>query len=118
MEDKSFCSRCPPFPISADELVAKFHNCLRANCSEHETHEDCEKSLIAQLIAYGEERYQDGIGDSKMIDAAHDQGFKLGYQRGIAEAAERVDSIWDKHTHCEAELVLEECLEAIRGLGK
>jgi flagellar biosynthesis/type III secretory pathway protein FliH len=44
-------------------------------------HEHCEKARA--------EGYQEGIGDSKVIDAAHDQGFKMGFSAGQADMLER-----------------------------
>ena len=35
--------------MTPKELGEKYHVCFRGNCSEHETYDDCEKELVADV---------------------------------------------------------------------
>lgn len=41
--------------MTPTEHAAIFHDCLRSNCEQHETYDDCEKALVAQIAQAVEE---------------------------------------------------------------
>lgn len=42
-------------PLSAMEMAEKFHDCLRGNCSDHESYDDCQYAIAAEIQAVVEE---------------------------------------------------------------
>lgn len=64
-----------------DHIARGFHDCLRSNCSTHETFEDCERAIATAL----REMYQQGRDDGS--DAKFEAVIKAadaeGYRRGV-----------------------------------
>ncbi len=65
-----------------------FHDCFRGNCSEHETYDDCEKALSAQIKEAEREAFKEGIDVSEHNEQIFSKdSYAEGFHAAREEAA-------------------------------
>lgn len=97
---------------SPKEWANIFHNCLRSNCSEHDTYEDCENELATHFHKAVEEARQDGT----FRGGYHLGDLQKAYRRGRAEGEDNLSYWQDRLKDARAEAFEQAAKVAERGI--
>lgn len=105
--------------MTNSERARRFHDCLRSNCSEHETFEDCEKELI---LAFDEAVTEANFRKDQEIVFIKQEAGEMGVRLGFAAAKAKAKGIAVRHfqeteyhddTTCDCGGVIAERIEAM-----
>lgn len=112
--------------MNSRKRAALYHDCLRANCSRHATHEDCEDKLASDF----DEAIREALDNDKVAlwhhynsDGTQDvysEGFKDAFDKGFVaaqdKAAEIVGDEWLHGLNHSAQDFCESVVERIRAM--